>query len=109
MQIAEGRISFNSWDGSGPRINTQDVTLSSPALQVAAVLRGFNVAYSPSEGDHHLGNLEIRLRAAFVDPTPSTDVRVRAIFGLRDWSEGEGSEEWDDKYEGTIDFAVVAE
>jgi hypothetical protein len=31
-------------------------------------------------------------------------IEVRATFGLRDWSG-----EWDDKYEGVVRFAVVAE
>jgi hypothetical protein len=48
-----------------------------------------------------LGNLDVRLDAALLD---STNVRVTATFGLRDWS---GS--WDDRYEGQTSFSVVGE
>jgi hypothetical protein len=104
MQIKTGRISFNSDQGSGPRDDFTEVTLDAPASQATAILTGFNAAYSPADDDHHLGNLEVRLSAQFVNMTPSQLVRVTAVFGLRDWSG-----DWDDKYEGTVDFAVLAE
>jgi len=104
MQIVNDSISFNSFEGSGPRQDTKTVTLGANASQAIAVLTGFNAAFSPSDGDHHLGNLDIRLRTRFINPTPSTLVEVTATFGLRDWSD-----EWDDKYEGVVRFAVVAE
>lgn len=78
--------------------------LLSPASQVIAVLTGFNAAFSPSDNDHRLGNLEIRLNAEFVGPVPTTIVKVTATLGLRD-----RSGEWDDKYEGTVRFAVIGE
>jgi hypothetical protein len=104
MQIVNDSISFNSFEGSGPRQDKKTVTLPSNALQAIAVLTGFNAAFSPSDGDHHLGNLDIRLNARFLAPTPSTLVEVTATFGLRDWSD-----EWDDKYEGVVRFSVIAE
>lgn len=104
MQIVNDSISFNSWDASGPRIDRKTITLPANATQVTALLTGFNAAFSPSEGDHHLGNLEVRLSARFLTAAPSTSVEVTATFGLRDWSN-----EWDDKYEGVVRFAVVAE
>lgn len=104
MQIVNDSISFNSFEGSGPRSDKKLVTLPSNAAQAAAVLTGFNAAFSPSDGDHHLGNLDIRLSTRFVSPTPSTIVEVTVTFGLRDWSS-----EWDDRYEGVVRFAVVAE
>src|SRR4051794_25061807 len=104
MQIVNDSISFNSFEGSGPRQDKKTVTLSANASQAIAVLTGFNAAFSPSAGDHHLGNLDIRLNARFLAPTPSMLVEVTATFGLRDWSD-----EWDDKYEGGVRFAVVAE
>ena len=104
MQIVNDTIPFNSFEGSGPRSETKLITLPANATQVTAILTGFNAAFSPSDDDHHLGNLDIRLSAKFVSPTPSTVVEVDAIFGLRDWSN-----EWDDKYEGVVRFAVVAE
>jgi hypothetical protein len=104
MQIVNDSISFNSFEGSGPRQDSKIVTLPANASQAIAVLTGFNAAFSPSDGDHHLGNLDIRLNAAFVAPAPSNLVQVTATFGLRDWSD-----EWDDKYEGVIRFAVVTD
>jgi hypothetical protein len=35
---------------------------------------------------------------------PPDEVRVRVIYGLRDWSG-----DWDDDFEGRISFAVIAE
>ena len=80
---------------------TRDVTMDAPVAGATAVLTGFNVQFSSNDGDHHLGNLDVRLSAALLN---STNVRVTATFGLRDWS---GS--WDDRYEGQIFFAVVGE
>jgi len=104
MQIVNGEIPFNSIEGFGPQENGTDIFLPAPASQVIAVLTGFNAGYSPSDGDHHLGNVEIRLNAAFIGPAPTTIVRVSATLGVRDWSN-----EWDDKYEGIVRFAVIAE
>jgi hypothetical protein len=104
MQIVNDTIAFNSFEGSGPRSDSKLITLPASASQVTALLTGFNAAFSPSDGDHHLGNLEIRLGTKFVAPPPSAIVEVTATFGLRDWSS-----EWDDKYEGVVRFAVVAE
>ena len=104
MQIVNDSISFNSFDGSGPRTDRKTITLSANATQATALLTGFNAAFSPSDGDHHLGNLEVRLSVRFLTATPSTSLEVTATFGLRDWSN-----EWDDKYEGVVRFAVVAE
>ena len=104
MQIVTDTISFNSFEGSGPRDDTKIITLPSNATQVTALLTGFNAAFSPSDGDHHLGNVDMRVSARFLTATPSATVEVKAIFGLRDWSN-----EWDDKYEGVVRFAVIAE
>jgi hypothetical protein len=104
MQIVNDSISFNSFEGSGPRSETKIITLPANASRVTALLTGFNAAFSPNDGDHHLGNLDVRVSAKFVPAAPSTTVEVKATFGLRDWSN-----EWDDKYEGVVRFAVVAE
>ena len=101
MQIVNDSISFNSFEGSGPRSDTKLITLPANATQATAILTGFNAAFSPSDGDHHLGNLDIRLATKIVSPTV---IEVRVTFGLRDWSS-----EWDDKYEGVVRFAVIAE
>lgn len=101
MQIKTGSIGFNSWSGSGPQEASADIMLDADAVQATAIMTGFNAAYSPSDDDHHLGNLEIRLRTETVTPRI---VRVTVLFGLRDWSG-----DWDDRYEGIVDFAVIAE
>lgn len=100
MEIRNGSIRFGRFRGSGPRTSFQDITLSSAPTQATAIMTGMRSAFSRSDGDHHLGNLEIRLNAALTGLT----VRVTATFGLRDWSG-----DWDDDYEGKVFFAVVAD
>jgi hypothetical protein len=102
MEVRTGTISFNRHRGSGPRSDRGEVIFSAPVTQAAAMLRGFDVGFSP-RSDHDLGNLEIRLEAT-IDPLAQQRVNVEAVFGLRDWSG-----EWDDNYEGEIHFTVVAE
>ena len=50
--------------------------------------------------DHHVGRFEVMLETSILDNT----VTVDGSFGLRDWSGN-----WDDQYDGNIDFVVVAE
>jgi hypothetical protein len=101
MQIANSSISFGRFEGSGPRTSSRDVALAGAVTTASAVLTGFNVQFSSNDGDHHLGNLDVRLSASILS---GNTVRVTATFGLRDWS---GS--WDDKYEGQIFFSVIGE
>jgi hypothetical protein len=102
MEIRNGTISFNRFKGSGPRTETEEVIFSGPVTQAAAFLRGFDVAFSPRD-DHHLGNLEVGLEAS-IDRLAPQRVNVEVTYGLRDWSN-----DWDDNYEGEIQFVVVAE
>lgn len=102
MEIRNGTIRFNRHRGSGPRSDDAEVIFSAPVSQAVAILRGFDVGFSPQD-DHHLGNLEVRLDAS-IDPLAPQRVNVDAVFGLRDWSG-----DWDDRYEGEIHFTVVAE
>lgn len=101
MQIANSSISFGRFEGSGPRTSSTDVAMPAAITSATALLTGFNVQFSSNDGDHHLGNLDVRLAASLLN---STNVRVTATFGLRDWS---GT--WDDRYEGQIFFSVVGE
>jgi len=101
MEIVNSNISFGRFKGSGPRQMSTDVVMPAAITSATALLTGFNVQFSSNDGDHHLGNLDVRLNAAVL---AGTSVRVTATFGLRDWS---GS--WDDNYEGQIFFAVVGE
>jgi len=101
MEIVNSTITFGRFKGSGPRQATADVTLAVAITSATALLTGFTAQFSSNDGDHHLGNLDVRLAAAMLS---STSVRVTATFGLRDWS---GT--WDDNYEGQVFFAVVGE
>lgn len=100
MQIRTGSITFGTFENSGPRSSFSDVTFPSALSQATAILTGVSASFSPSDGDHHLGNLDVRLNTTVSGAT----ARVTATFGLRDWSGN-----WDDKYEGQIFFAVIGE
>jgi len=101
MEIVNSSINFSRFDGSGPRTDFTNVNIASSITSASAVLTGFNVQFSSNDGDHHLGNLDVRLSVSILN---ANTVRVTATFGLRDWS---GS--WDDSYEGQIFFAVIGE
>ena len=100
MQIRTGSITFGQFKGSGPRASFADVTFPNALTQATAILTGMQARFSPNDGDHHLGDLDVRLNSS----TSGSTVRVTATFGLRDWS---GT--WDDNYDGQVFFAVVAE
>lgn len=102
MEVRDGSVSFNKFRGSGPRPGRAEVIFSAPVTQAAAILRGFDVRFSP-RSDHHFGKLEVTLEAE-IDPLAPQRVNVDVTYGLRDWSN-----EWDDHYEGEILFSVVAE
>ena len=101
MEVRTGSVPFNRFKGSGPRTAREEVIFSAPVTQVVALLKGFDVAFSPRD-DHHLGKLEVGLEAA-IDPLAPQRVNVDVTYGLRDWSG-----DWDDNYEGEILFTVVA-
>jgi hypothetical protein len=100
MEILKDFITFGPFSGSGPRTATKDVTFPAAVRKASAVLTGFVVEFSGGD-DHHLGKLDV-----FLDTTMlgGTIVRVTARFGLRDWSGN-----WDDHYDGRVNFAVIAE
>jgi hypothetical protein len=100
MEILKDMITFGPFEGSGPRTSTKDVTFPAPVTKASAVLTGFIAEFSGGD-DHHLGKLDV-----FLDTTRlgGNVVRVTARFGLRDWSGN-----WDDKYDGQVYFAVIAE
>jgi hypothetical protein len=101
MQIAYSSISFEPFEGSGPREASSEVTFANPVSVVGCFLTGFEVSYAQGDGDHHLGNVELKLRADRLDPWRAL---VTARFGLRD-----ASGDWDDKYQGTVYFNVVGD
>ena len=63
-----------------------------------AGVSGYTFAYSGD--DHHVGRIEVRLDTSILNNT----VTVTGWFGLHDWSGN-----WDDLYDGTIEFTLVAD
>ena len=99
MEIRTGSIGFGRDQGSGPRTDTQDIDFGQAVAQANAVLTGADFGFSPRD-DHHLGRVDIKVDAAVLGNV----VRVTATLGVRDWSDN-----FDDDYEGTVHFAVLAE
>jgi hypothetical protein len=100
MEIRRGTIDFSlPLRGSGPRTSSQTVVFPRAVLSATSGLAGYMVEYSPGD-DHHVGRVEIKLDTNI----SSNTVTVNGTLGLRDWSGN-----WDDNYDGFIDFVVLAE
>ena len=99
MQILTGSVPFGRAHGSGPRTGTADIDFGHSLTTANAVLTGMDFGFSPND-DHHLGMVDIKVDSQIMGNT----VRVTATFGVRDWSGN-----FDDDYEGTVYFAVLAE
>ncbi len=84
--------------GSGPRTVTQAVIFPRTVDQAVAGLAGYTLAFA--DDDHHVGKLECSCDTTINDNV----VQVTATLGVRDWSG-----EWDDNYQGNVQFAVIAE
>lgn len=76
------------------------MTLPTAVSQATAILTGFTVEFTPND-DHHFGQLDVQVQSG---PPTGSSVPVTITYGLRDWSG-----DWDDRYDGTIFFAVVGE
>jgi hypothetical protein len=100
MQIINGIAEFGQHKGS-LQSDHLAVTFSGNVVAAVAVLTGFKAKFSPIDGDHHLGLLDVTLNIKQISG-PTVDVGIE--YGLRDWSG-----EFDDRYEGVINFAVLAE
>lgn len=100
MEIQTGSITFARDKGNGPRSTVDDVTFSGPVTDATVVMTGADYGFSQEDDDHHLGQVNLRLDGTIL----GADVRVTATFGVRDWSGN-----WDDDYEGTLYYAVLAE
>ena len=107
MEIQRDSISFDSSKSSGPRVSPpKTITFSGPIKQAVALLTGTDFGFSPSDGDHHLGLVEIKVDASVQPNTPQ--VQVTATLGVRDWS-ASGRSDFNNPYFGTVYFAVLAE
>lgn len=100
MDIRTGSLDFSlPLSGSGPRPASATVIFPRTVNTAIAGLAGYAAEYSGGN-DHHLGLLEIKLDTTITDNTVTIDGK----FGLRDWSGN-----WDDEYDGSIDFVVIAD
>jgi hypothetical protein len=99
MEFRLGSIDFSSpVSGSGPRSGSQAVIFPRPVESAAVGITGYALGFAGD--DHHVGRLELRADAT----TNDNVVIVDATLGVRDWSD-----DWDDAYQGTVDFVVVAD
>ena len=99
MEISTGSINFGPHSGSGPRTDQDTITFPSNVSKAIAILTGADFGFSPND-DHHLGMVDLKVDTNVL----GNQVTVTATLGVRDWSNG-----WDDDYEGTVHFAVIAE
>jgi len=99
MDIRTGSIDFSATlRGSGPRVSSQTIVFPRQILSGIAGISGYAVGYSGD--DHHVGMIDIQLETIINANT----LTVNAKLGLRDWSG-----DWDDNYNGSIDFTVLAD
>jgi len=99
VELRSGSVDFSQpLRGSGPRTASQTIVFPRSVIRAVAGISGYTAAFSG--GDHHIGRLEVFLDTSINDNT----VTVSARFGLRDWSG-----DWDDDYDGTIEFVVLAD
>jgi hypothetical protein len=99
MNVLTGSITFPHLRGSGPLTGQSTVVFPRTVLHAVAGLTSYSVGFS-NEDDHHLGRLAIQLGCSINNNV----VIVTVTYGLRDWSGN-----WDDEYQGVIEFAVIAE
>jgi hypothetical protein len=102
MQVQLGSQNFGPVSGSGPQVTSTTVTFGSAVSQAAAIRTGFLVEFSGGN-DHHLGQLDVQVTVP-ASGINGTSVTVQVTYGLRDWSGN-----WDDNYDGVINFAVIGE
>ncbi|MFP5228952.1 MAG: hypothetical protein ACLGXA_15140 [Acidobacteriota bacterium] len=100
MEISTGSLDFSQpLSGAGPRTASQTIVFARPVVSATAGLVGYLAEYSGGN-DHHVGKLQIQVETQIQNNT----VTVNGTFGLRDWSGN-----WDDPYDGRINFVVVAD
>ena len=99
LQMKTGSVYFGPLDGRGPAMEASvPAVFSGPVTQACCMITGID--YGFTDDDHHLFRTTIRL-----EPRIDQDVVTTiATFGLRD-----NSGFWDDRYDGTIHFCVLAD
>jgi hypothetical protein len=99
MEIRSGTLTFPRARDIGPRTDLASFVFASPVERAVAGMVGSTFGFSPRD-DHHLGVVNLNVVASI----DANVVTVEGTFGVRDWSG-----EFDDDYEGTIQFVVLAE
>lgn len=100
MEISVDSLDFSQpLRGAGPRQASKTLVFARPVRTAVAGLSGWLAEYGSTD-DHHVGRLDLRLTTEIVADT----VTVTGTFGVRDWSG-----DWDDPYDGILDFVVIAE
>lgn len=101
MKILTGEIIFPKRKGKSIE-KMETFPLTGKTIKSAfACVTGFKAAFSGR--DHHLGELEVDVRAEF-PKTVRGGIWVYAKLGLRDRSGN-----WDDEYEGAVKYMVFYE
>src|SRR5437868_1188701 len=99
MEIRSGTLTFPRARDIGPRTDRMSFVFANPVERAIAGLVGSSFGFSPRD-DHHLGKVNLNVVASI----DANVVTVEGTFGVRDWSG-----EFDDDYEGTLQFVVLAE
>lgn len=101
MEIRLGSLFFPEHRNSGPQVAETVVHFPRAVRSAVAGIVGYSATFLGE--DHHLGRLQVKLETA-IDSADPTNVTVRGIYDLRDWSNS-----WDDPYTGTVQFALLGE
>jgi hypothetical protein len=100
MEIRSDVLDFSlPLRGNGPRSATKTLVFPRSVTSAVAGLTGYLAEFTPRD-DHHVGMIDVRLTTSIT----ATAVTVTGFFGVRDWSG-----DWDDNYDGLINFTVLAE
>ncbi|MCP3999891.1 MAG: hypothetical protein GY727_03175 [Gammaproteobacteria bacterium] len=97
LQFREGWITFPTATGRRQRVSS-NVTFSGNINSYQVVMKGYNIRYD--NGDHHVLELELDLDSS----RSGNNITVNGDFVLRD-----SSGNYDDPYEGWINFVVMAD
>jgi hypothetical protein len=100
MEIRLDSLDFSQpLRGDGPRTAAKTLVFPRAVTTAVAGLTGYLTEFGGHD-DHHVGQLDVRLTTTVVDNT----VTVDGHLGVRDWSGN-----WDDLYDGVLDFVVLAD